>query len=135
MQHTHITTAASALAVWYAVSLLTLGTPKALQADDRLHSGQTVSEVAALYTEQQPGAFVLPSELSLSAVDHHVPRAHAAHRSWSAGHASVDLQVPETLVWTLVIEERDSRTVDLQVPKALLSILYTEGHVQGHRGD
>jgi hypothetical protein len=89
-----------------------------------------VGKVAAVYSEQHHGEFVLPLETALSAVDHNVPTAHAEHRPWAAAHASVDLQVPETLVRALLTEERDGKIIDIQVPEALLISLYVEGHVQ-----
>lgn len=133
MHHTHIKTPVIALAIWCTASILTLGILKTVQANDSLQSGETVREVRMPYTERDCSECLLLSETSLSIADCNVPRTHTEGRLWSAERPGVDLQVPETLVRALLMEETDGRIVDLQVPEALLLILYTEGCMQGCR--
>jgi hypothetical protein len=131
MHRTRINPPVIALAVWCTVSILMLGTRKTVQADDSLQSGEIVREVSILYIEQDCSECMLLSKTNLSAADCNVPRVSTEGRSWSAERPSVELQVPETLVRALLMEETDGRRVDLQVPEALLLILHTEGCMQG----
>jgi len=132
MHHTYIKTPVMVLAAWCIVSILTLGTLTTVQADDSLQSGEMVRAVRMPYTERDCSDWMLPLETSLSSVvDCHVSKPHIEGRVRSAERPGVDLQVPETLVRALLMEETGGRIVDLQVPEALLLILHTEGCMQG----
>jgi hypothetical protein len=127
MHHTRIKTLVIALALWCTASILALGTLKTVQADDVSQRGEMVREASMSYTEQCYSEYTLLLERNLSAADCNPPKTPTEGRSWSRERSCVDLQVPETLVRALLMEETNGGIVDLQVPEALLFVLYAEG--------
>jgi hypothetical protein len=105
------------------------GLLKLAKADSHLQGGEPLWVVSTGYTKRHHIGPVFPAEAILSAADYHALKIDAQRLLWSAEPASVDLQVPETLVRTLLMEESNRRTVDLQVPEALLIILHAEESV------
>jgi hypothetical protein len=105
-----------------------LGTLKTVQADNAFRSGEVVREVCMAYTEPYYSTCMLLSERNLATADCHVPKTDTAGRLWSTERPHIDLQVPETLVRALLMEEMDGGITDLQVPEVLLFMLYAEGY-------
>jgi hypothetical protein len=126
MHHARIKIPVIILAVWCTASVLTLGSLKTVQADDALQRGEMVWEACMPYTEQDYAKRIALSEKGLSVAVCNVPKADMEDRSWSTLRPGVELQVPETLVRTLLMEETDGSIIELQVPVTLLFMLYTE---------